>query len=155
MDDTGQNIAEIRETLLMQQRQLLQGKRVAQMFPKGTQELPVPVGFSRIETERGVFHYNPDLINGKIIWGLSEATRENEILALGPYSKADVLEKFRCGEELVSIVERLNGVEVKAAVGTASTLPEQLRAFEATKLDGSTVQVEPITKVLIDRMTGK
>lgn len=154
-DDTGRNIPETRPTLLLQQCQLVYGLRPAQMFPVGTEELPLPHGFERIETGRGVFHYNPDQLSRERIARLSADRRENEILALGPYNKDDVIARMDGGEDLVVISELSpNGTEVKAAAGTPATAGEQRRIFEATKLPNSVIHTETIMGALSRRMEG-
>lgn len=141
--DTGQNVAERLETLLLQQKSLINGRRGVQMFPVGTFELELPVGMCRYVSARGVFHYNPDFINEEQIERYSSEGRENAILGLGPYSKDDIACKLTQGEHLVVITEYTPlGIEVRCAVGTESTVSVQKAFFEATK--------EPENIILID-----
>ena len=97
--DTGINISESLQTLEAQQAQLVQGKRIAQMFPSGFRELPLPAGLNRHENIRGVFHYHGNRISSSIIDLLSAERRENEILNLGPYNKTDIKKFLDAGEE--------------------------------------------------------
>jgi hypothetical protein len=69
--DTGINIAESPATLRAQQRQLMEGRRDAQMFPAGTPELPVPAGFARHSNARGAFHYRADRLSPQTIDSLN------------------------------------------------------------------------------------
>lgn len=131
--DTGICVPESRQTLLMQQRQLEDGKRDVQMFPAGTPELPLPNGFYRFENERGVFHFDGKRFTPEMIDWASSKGRENEFLNLGPYSKYDVAVRVKRGEKLTCITEYLDGVELRSACGTDGTLPEQLAYFERTK----------------------
>lgn len=147
-NDTGMNLQEPLLTLRLQQAQLRQWLRPAQMFPRGTIELPMQDDFERVDTGRGVFHYNPSLVSEKNVFRLSLLGRENELLALGPYSKDDVFLLASMGEKPLAVVERLNGVEVKTAIGTPSTAPIQIEAFMLGKLPGSTVSVETVDAVL-------
>ena len=91
-DDTGRNLPERDETLREQQRALIEGRQRAQMFPVGTSELPLPRGLARVTTRRGVFHYDPRSVSAEEIERASAGGRENEVLGLGPASKADVAE---------------------------------------------------------------
>lgn len=142
MLDTGCNAPESRETLLAQQRQLILGFRPAQMFPKGTEELPLPEGMGRYENDRGVFHYRRERLSFIEIAHLSIDGKENEILLLGPYSKPEVIRRHLKGEPFVTITEYdSDGVELRSALGTTSTTDRQLEYFEATKEPGSELVV--------------
>lgn len=153
MNDLGLNFPESLSTLLAQQQQLISGKRPAQMFPKNTDELPLPAGFDRVETERGIFHFDPELVSKEVIKELSSAARENVLLGLGPYSKADILEYVNAGELLLVVTERTpEGIEVKAAAGTKSTVQSQIVALENTKLLGSVISIEAPGQVLLQRL---
>lgn len=152
--DTGMNLPEGEQSLLAQQQQLLEGRRPAQMFPIGTPELPVPPGIGRVVTSRGVFHYNPDKITAEQIIQASAEGRENEILGLGPMSKADVVDAAAVsGERPVAISERNPaGAEVKASLSTPSTVAMQSRDILANKAPENTVAVEPVEAMLQDRI---
>lgn len=151
-DDTGYNVCESHATLLAQQSQLLEERRLAQMFPKGSPELSVPKGFERVETKRGVFHFDPVRISAAHVKEVSDMRRENELLALGPFNKADVVERLREGERLFAVTERtVAGLEIKAVVGTTSMLSFQIEALEASKSPQSIVAVELLDQVLAKR----
>jgi hypothetical protein len=138
--DTGLNAQESLETLRLQQERLVKGYRSVQMFPVGTVELAKPPGIRRTENTRGVFHYNPRLISEEKLLDLSADGRENEFLELGPYSKSDVYVKLLLGETLLAVSEYTkSGVEVRTAVGTASTVEEQVEYFKATKQPGNRI----------------
>lgn len=133
MDDTGLNIPERLETLLIQQRQLVEGRRVVQMFPSGCRELPLPDGLERHANAKGVFHFRPDSIEPSTIDRLTAASRENEMLLLGPFNKADILAIVTAGEPLVVLVEQTpDGTEVRAAAAVPRTLPDQIAYFRQT-----------------------
>jgi hypothetical protein len=152
-DDTGTNIPEIGRTLLAQQAQLLTGRRQVQMFPAGLSELPLPHGFERHQNRCGVFHFHPSAISTDKIDELSASGRENEILNLGPYNKSDVIERMESGESLVAVAEiDPDGLEIRAAAGTASTLPEQIRYFEATKEEANMVAIIDMAELLARRL---
>lgn len=147
--DTGLNLPEPKATLLAQQEQLLQRKRFAQMFPLKTAELSLPDGFARIETKRGVFHFDPGSMAPETIQMLSEIERENILLGLGPYNKTDIAKRVLEGEKPLAVTERTaNGVEVKAVVGTGRTAGSQKAALEKQKLDGSKIEIETLDQVL-------
>lgn len=142
MMDTGCNAPESRETLLAQQRQLILGFRIAQMFPKGTDELELPEGMGRYENHRGVFHYRRERISFIQIAHLSIDGKENEILLLGPYSKPEIIERHLKGEPFVTVTEYdSDGVELRSALGVTSTTDRQLEYFESTKEPGSEIVV--------------
>jgi hypothetical protein len=151
--DTGRNVPERQQDLLAQQKQLTEGRRVAQMFPLGTKELALPEGFARVETPRGVFHFDPDQITADEILSASKQGRENLILGLGPYGKQEVEKRAAAGEPVAVVTERgPQGEELRAAVATPSTEPETRQAIEAGKSPESTVQVEPLAEVLERRV---
>ncbi len=134
------NAQEPMETLLYQQQCLIDGKRPVQMFPIGTQELPLPVGMQRIKNYRGVFHYNPAMINETRISYLSHRGMENEFLELGPFNKPEVEDRIKAGERFEVISEYTpDGVEVRTAAGTNKTLPVQKEYFERTKDPGNKI----------------
>jgi hypothetical protein len=152
MDDTGQNAPERPDTLAAQQDQVSAGRKTAVMFPRGTPELAVQPGMERIDTPRGAFHFNPRAIGPEDILRLSDAGRENQVLGLGPFNKDDIARRVAAGEPPVAIVERTpEGKEVKSAVGTHLTAPQQQAAFEASKTPGNIVSLEPVDSVLSDR----
>lgn len=147
--DTGLNLPETEATLRLQQEQLLKGKRLAQMFPLNTEEIDLPAGYMCLETGRGAFHFNPEVISAGAIKFLSDMERENILLGLGPYNKADILKMVQEGEKPLAITERTpEGVEVKAAIGTKRSSALQIEAFEKYKLEGSKVSIETIEQVL-------
>jgi hypothetical protein len=155
--DTAQNVKESTKTLRAQQEDLIAGKRTVQMFPVNTPELELPKGFSRVETERGVFHYDPTAWKAETITALSAEGKENLVLGLGSMSKPEVQKRAQqTGEAPVVIVERrADGTEVKAAVGTTGTAEKQKAEIEAGKADPTNkVTVESINNVVQQRKAG-
>src|SRR5690349_5589908 len=104
-DDTGLCVPESTATLLLQQRQLVAGRRDVQMFPLGTWALPLPIGLARHENSRGVFHFRPEKISAGKIDELSAQGRENEFLNLGPYSKREIVPRLLAGEKFIAVSE--------------------------------------------------
>lgn len=150
--DTGKNVPESKQTLIAQQEQLLAGRRPAQMFPVGTEELPLPDGLKRVETPRGVFHFNPQIVTEDDILTASKAGRENDVLAMGPVSKADTDARAGAGEPRVAVTERTpEGAEVKTVSATAGTAPTIAASLESSKTPKNTVQTEPLGKTLTQR----
>jgi len=138
--DTGSCVPESPETLRIQQDQLIRKKRVAQMFPIGTEELPLPEGHMRHANFRGVFHYNPALVSPEMIDFLGLTGSENQILNLGFYNKTEIAQRVRAGEQLTCIVEMTqDGVEIRSAAATDKTLPSQKAYFENTKEPNSVI----------------
>lgn len=147
--DTGTNVPESEATLLIQQKGLLEGRRAAQMFPKGTPELALPEGMQRFVNHRGVFHFNPQKINRHKLATLSAQGRENEFLNLGPHSKYDVKLMNLAGDSIVCVTEyTADGVEVRSAVSTVQKAEGVRRFFEDTKEQGSSIVVgEPPARI--------
>jgi hypothetical protein len=158
--ETERCLPESRRTLELQQEQLKAGGRDVQMFPAGTRELPLPDRLSRFENDRGVFHFHADRISADEIARLSAQGRENVFLNLGPYSKPEIMERYRNGERLFYVTEYTpDRVEFRSAVGTESTVGEQLDYFEHSKEAGNTiVKVEldwnAVMSLMLDRMKG-
>jgi hypothetical protein len=145
MLDTGKCVPESMETLLLQQKQLVEGRRPAQMFPKGTPELPLPKGFARFENFRGVFHYDVRKIYAVEIDKLSMAGRENTFLMLGPYSKPEIDMMVANGDRYACVTEMTpEGIELRSAMGTDKTINEQRMYFERTKEPGNIVAVDAL-----------
>jgi hypothetical protein len=141
--DTGQNAPEQPAAIAAQQQQVGQGNRKAVMYPKGSPVPAKPDGLARLNTPRGVVDFDPKQISAKQVIGAVAQGRENEILGLGPVSKPEVMQRVAAGEQPVAVTERTpQGLEVKGAVGTEQTAPEQARVLEANKTPGNTVQLE-------------
>lgn len=153
MFDTGKCVPESLDTLLIQQNQLIAGKRMVQMFPVGTFEIPLPFNMSRHENSRGVFHYNPKLTTLNHIDFFSLRGRENEFLILGPYSKSDIAQRALNGEKVTCIMEFTPlGTEVRCAVGTDKTIEEQREYFEQTKELGNSIVVGILPERIISQL---
>ena len=149
----GAPVPETSATLALQQKQLLSGHRAAQLFPQGKGELSAPKGIARVKVPNGdVFHYNPAKVSQQHILRVSAAGRENEILGLGPFNKADVAARVKRGEPALAVVERSpDGTEVRAAGGTPSTAPVQVAHMERQKSPGHTIHVESLRDTLAKR----
>jgi hypothetical protein len=154
--DTCACVPESYETLRRQQEQLQEGKRAAQMFPWGTKELPIPQGFRRFENNRGVFHFNPELIDRDTIRNLSKRGQENKFLNLGTVDKYEVALRILNGEKALYVTEySADGVELRSAVGTDTTVATQSKYFEATKEPGSKIVIGPPPERVSKHMEGK
>ena len=151
-DDTGRTAPEALETLAAQLRAVREGRQRAAMFPNGTPELPLAEGLARVETARGVFHYDPKRIAAAEIEAASAARRENEVLGLGPASKAEIVARARKGEPVAILTERQpDGVEVKGAVVTPSTAPAAAEEMSARVAPGNSLQLEPVEQAVAAR----
>jgi hypothetical protein len=132
--DTGICAPESVLTLLRQQMQLTEGRRDVQMFPAGTEELPLPEGLARHANARGVFHFRDGAISRETIEALSKQGRENLFLKLGPFSKSDIAARALSGEAVTCIAEYTPaGIELRCAAGTDGTIEEQREYFDRTK----------------------
>lgn len=153
MYDTGKCAPESVATLKLQQDQLIRGKRPVQMFPIGTEELKLPVGFERHANERGVFHFNPALINKGDVDSLSLNGKENTFLNLGPYNKEDVLRRTIMGEKLTYVTEfAIDDIEIRCAVVSTGTAKEVLSYFEKTKEPGSRITIGVLPNRVISHL---
>lgn len=151
--ETYNTIPESHATLRHQQHQLMQGHRKVQMFPHGTEELPVPPGMERTTVGRDVFHYDPHSISPHEIKHHAMQGHEHKLLGLGPFSKHEILHRLRGGEIPVAVVERHpDGTEVRSAAGTHVTAPHQLAAMHHTKSPGNTLNIEDPHRVIHERM---
>lgn len=150
--DTGICAPESEQTLLLQQNQLVCGRRNVQMFPFGTPELELPRGMARCQNERGVFHFNPDKMVAETILKLSREGNENRFLNLGSYSKYDIALRISGGEKLVCITEYTSeGVELRSAAGTNKTCNAQRVYFERTKEPNSVITLGPAPDRVLSR----
>lgn len=146
-------VPESRLTLVEQQRQLLEGDRAVQMFPKGHPELTLPRGLQRLVVNGDVFHYDKKRISPKTIIEASKAGRENELLDLGPISKNDTAKRVAKGERPVAVVERTpEGVEARAAAGTHKTAAKQVAAMNRAKSARNAVSVERPEHTIAQRL---
>lgn len=151
--DKGKNVPESPETLRLQQQMLMDGKKAVMMYPANTGAvLDTPPGIKSLHTPEGIFHYNPKMISVDKIKAAIKDGRLNDILGLGPYSKADVLKRVSKGEPLLNVVGRSpEGHEVVAAAGTTSTAMDQASAISPTLPEGSKVHLEAPQNVIIQR----
>lgn len=153
VEDAGLTVPEKPVTFKEQIAQLVAGDRAAVLIPKGAKGRPTqPEGMKKVTTKEGTFYYDPERIKPKDIYLAIKEDRLNEILELGPVSKAEAMARQEQGEAPVAVTERTpDGTEVKAAAGTEETAPRQVNALEGSKTEGNTVQVEPVEQVLTDR----
>lgn len=137
-------VPESNETLVEQQKQLLDGSRNAQLFPKGKGELKLPKGIYRAKMPNGdIFHYAPKRMNAKKLLQASKTGHENDVLGLGPITKHEAVKRASKGEHPVAIVERTpKGVETRAAAGTHATMAAQLHTMAQNKSAGNFLSVE-------------
>jgi len=146
-----ETVPEAPHTLESQLQAFLQGKRKAVLY---THEEPaLPEGASRVETQHGVFHYNPALIDERSIKAAVSGDRINEILGYGPYSTRDVLNRVAQGESPLAVVGRdAGGREVLSAAGTDKTAHEQAAAIAPQLPPGGQVHIESPANVLSERI---
>lgn len=162
--DTGMNLPESPDTLTAQLEQLAAGDRAAVMIPKGTKVdasmFPPSLGkltsLAQMSTPRGTFIFNSRLVKRGDIKRASDEGNENLILGLGPVNKAEVISRVEQGEQPVGVVERTpEGVEVRAAAGTAETAPAQMQAIQEVASPGNTVAVENPVETMAARVEPK
>jgi hypothetical protein len=146
-----ETVPEAPHTLAAQLQAFLQGKRRAVLY---THEEPaLPEGAGRLETPHGVFHYNPALIDADAIKDAVAKDKINEVLGLGPYSKADIMERVASGEPGVAVVGRdAEGKEFLSATGTPGTFSEQAAAIAPQLPPGGQVRAENPANVLFERV---
>jgi hypothetical protein len=148
-------IPEPRATLAIQQRELLAGIRNVMAFKEGGAPLPLPEGFERMRFGPDTYDFNPKVYRSAQIIELIQADRIGEALRLGPITKTEAVQRREAGEEPVAVVERTpQGIEVRAAMGTIQTAPEQTAYFMKTQNPENTVQVEDVDRVMLWRIMG-
>ncbi len=145
-------VHESQATLKAQQQQLVDpaNPRGAMMFPKGQQPLKLPKGMKAVTDKNGAkWHYDPKKTTAQKIKAAVEAGTENEILNLGPQSKAEVLAAAARGTPAVVVAERTpGGVEVRAATSTAEAAPATTAEMQLSATPGNTVAPEhPATTI--------
>ncbi|KRQ11940.1 hypothetical protein AOQ73_05905 [Bradyrhizobium pachyrhizi] len=107
----------------------------------------------RYENSRGVFHFRPEAIHVGKIDALSGEGRENLFLNLGSIDKHEVARRVLAGESLLCVTEYTpDGIEVRSAAGTETTVDEQREYFERTKEPGNTIVVGGMPEVIGARL---
>lgn len=151
-DMTQATIPESEETLLRQQRQLIAGRRKAQMFPLGTTPLTPPRGMKLCKTHKGIFHYNPILVDEDFIQEMVLLGWEHQLLNLGPFPKSYVM-LLNGSEPEYCITERyFDGVELRCSVTCRETFRIQWSYFHLTKEVETYIAVERAATVLAARL---
>lgn len=160
VQDAGLTIPESALTLALQREQLIAGLRPAMLYPAlegDTQHerLPLPEGMESHDTLDGTFHFNPTLTNPGQIEGASSTGRLNTVLAMGMFSKSDIVERIASyGEPPIAVMEMSpEGIEVKAVWGTVMTAMSQLHSLEQSKTPGHHVFVTSPVHIIVDRIT--
>jgi len=150
-------IPESPATIAAQLREFEAGRRPAVFYPstmpKETIPAPPKGAAVYIDPNKGTFHYDPKSLGVQQLKEDIEADRFGKHLGLGPYNKADVEASVGRGHQPLNVVERLpDGTELRAAASTSEYAPEVQKAFEANKNPESTITVEPMGKVVDERM---
>jgi len=150
-------IPESPATIAAQLREFEAGRRPAVFYPSTMpkETIPTPPKGAAIYTDpnKGTFHYDPKSLSVQQLKEDIAADRFGKHLGLGPYNKADVEASVRRGNQPLNVVERLpDGTELRAAASTSEYAPEVQKAFEANKNPESTITVEPMGKVVDERM---
>lgn len=148
-------VPETLQTLKKQQQALIRGNRSAMLFPHRNTELALPKGMRRMKTKGGLLHFDPKKLRPSQIKKADASGKMNEILEMGPVSKEEALARAAKGEMPMAVVERSpDGTEVKAAMGTETTAPEQIAALEASSMPENQVAVEPVPETILRRAMG-
>ena len=146
-------VPESPETLAIQRRGLLTGKRHVMAFKEGETPLPLPNGFERTRIGRDTYDFNPKVYTKGDIANLVSNNKIGQALRLGPITKEEAVRRQREGEAPVAITERTpRGTEVRAAFGTVGTAAKQLAHFQRTRASGNTVQLELPSQVIVARL---
>jgi Large polyvalent protein associated domain 39 len=143
-------IPEAPATLEAQRQQLVNGERSVVMYPQGTPPGPLPKGMAPVVIKGNVFHYDPNRITEAEIRQAALEGRENEILGLGPFNKADVM--AAPGPEMVVAERTPDGTEVRAAAAKPATAPIQQAAMEQGATPGNIVATEPVAETIAGRI---
>lgn len=165
-------IREPDQALIAQQGEVKSGARDVAYYPPGTPPPPPIAGVHRAIVQDGevvrslkklvgpdmtsgqVFDYNPKTTNlSKIQQAIGDEGKLAELLKLGSTSKSEAIQRINAGETPAAVVTRDQaGNELKASLGTESTVGEQMAAHEASKASPEhVVQVEDPRATLADR----
>ncbi|HEY1093028.1 MAG TPA: hypothetical protein VGE47_18150, partial [Burkholderiaceae bacterium] len=159
-EETIPTVPESPETIEAQRGALQAGTRMAVLYPWGTS---IPTEFTGTRIRRahipslGIIDYDSRKISGADLRALIKFGKLNEVLGLGPASKADVAQSAAAGSPEVAVTERQpDGTEVKAAAGTVETAPAQVEALtQMVAQPENTVQVETPEAVIEDRVAAE
>ncbi len=137
---------EAESTLKTQQDEMLNGKRSAMLFTPGEKPLELPKDFAAINTDAGVFHYNPEKISADEIKTAVKENRIGDILDYGISKKPDV-------NNLHSIVVRRDkdGKEIESVATDETNLSAVINKQLERKEDGQTISIEAPEKVVGER----
>ena len=138
-------IPESPETLEAQLRMMTDGKRMAVLLTPGCELPEIPAGFELCATELGIFVYNPELLNTRLILESIDKGEVGFLLGYGVPSKP----KEAIGA--VTIRSR-NGVEKQSVVVDDHSIEDAIHAAAEKAAPGDTVALETDGKVLADRI---
>jgi len=134
------------ETLKAQLDWLCRGRRAAVYFPQGSVVLPPPEGMSELKTPKGIFIYNPNLINASEVLAAINTNQIGEILGYG------IAAKPKLSETIGAVVIRSeDGLEKQAVVVDSKHLTRVFFASLKISDDGDTVQLESTDNVIQQR----
>lgn len=160
--DTAPAEPESPETLAFQREALIRGEKRAVLYPYGS-VVPPEVSDKKIRRTVipgvGVLDHRivgKNSITVSDVRSLAKFGKLNEVLELGPYTKADVQQTIDEGAQPAAVVELApDGTEVKAVSASTVTAPEQIAALETTKTSPeNTVTVTTPEQVLAERTEG-
>ncbi len=143
-------IPEAPDSLAIQVEQLTQGKRRAVLFTPGAKIPAKPAGINRLDTDQGVFFYNPAEIGARSIKRAVRFDRLGEILG-GPQGYG-APEKGELQGPQVAVVAKQGGKDVQAVASDRANLP---RAVAAARQVGDSVRVEDPKQAILRRITGQ
>lgn len=136
-------------TLEAQADRAAAGKRYAVLITKG-EEVPgnMPERFQSVDVAEGKVFYDPQVFDAD---GIKEAADNNqlgEVLGYGVPNKAANADR--------AVVQRdANGTEVAAVAANPEQVPAATAALESASLPGDTVAVEPLAKVVQERLAAE
>ena len=110
--------------------------REAMLYNPGQQPIESPhLGQTRLQDGRVVQFDRQGLgaLTPQKVAAYDRSNRLNELLQYGPVSKDDAVARAMAGEQPAMVTTKRNGVPVKEAAGSASTVPAQVAAQQATR----------------------
>lgn len=143
------------ETLIAQMKDLVDGIRQAVLVPKGAglTKIPAPEGMKRVAIkDQGTVFYDPKQLKAKDVMAAASAGRLNDILNMGPTTKAEALTDIANGaEEMAAVVRGPDGVPKVEAVTSSATVEADASAMAGKAAPGDTLEITTPEAVVDER----
>jgi hypothetical protein len=115
----------------------------------------MPRGMKRLEIDGNVFYFNPKKVDEATIREKFAAGRLNDILPMGPTSKAKAEQDIEAGAEpLVVSTKKPDGTRVTEQATSSATVDADVQAQREQAAEGDLVEVED-PGIIMDRLKGR